>query len=178
MVAMNGKRILLCGAPGAGKTTLALALVGSGLAYGGDDIVHFEPDGAAAGIPFPAAAKSGSWTLLDSYVDGLSGLPVHQRADGVRLHYVLPARLDTDGPRPIDAALFLERKDGAAARAVPMAPLEALCILLESAWSERHFAQAPMIAALARDLSRAKLRRLVYDDLASAVAIVKNLADE
>src|SRR5690606_29405519 len=38
LVSANGRTVLLVGAPGAGKTTLTLALAGSGFSYGGDDI--------------------------------------------------------------------------------------------------------------------------------------------
>src|SRR5690606_30854647 len=60
-----GKRLLLSGPPGAGKSTLAVALAHAGWAYGGDDIVHIAPNASAQGAPFAATLKAGSWPLLE-----------------------------------------------------------------------------------------------------------------
>mgnify|MGYP003575142286 FL=1 len=51
LLAKNNSALLICGSPGAGKTTLSVALVGSGYSYCSDDIVRIEGDGAATGVP-------------------------------------------------------------------------------------------------------------------------------
>ncbi len=178
MVSKGGKRVFIGGEPGAGKTTLTLALTGSGFAYGGDDIVHVTADGAAQGAPFPAAAKSGAWALLSPYVPEIDALAIHERADSQITRYVAPRRLDRDGPRPIDVMLLLARRPGAAARLEPVDAMDALCALIESGYSRQGALEAQTIVALARRLSSATRLRLQYDDLAGAIALVETLVRE
>ena len=178
LVAANGRRILLSGAPGAGKTTLTLALSGSGFAYGGDDIVHVRADGSAVGVPFSAAAKEGAWPLLEAYCPQLSDLPVCPRADGKVTRYVTPAILDHDGPRPIDVVLLLVREPGVKARLEPVAALDAVCVLLDSSFSQRGSLRAEALQAFAASIAKADCRRLVYESLDAAVSAVRELANE
>jgi len=178
LVSANGRRVFLSGAPGAGKSTLALALTTCGFAYASDDIVHIGADGRASGIPFAAAAKSTAWDLLDPYLPHLASLPLYERADAQVTRYVLPERLDQDGPRPIDIALLLARKTGAEAQLEPLTPLQMLCTLLDSGYSERNALDASTLEALAANLARAKSYRLIYDSLPGAIATIESLVSE
>ncbi|WP_158764413.1 hypothetical protein [Terricaulis silvestris] len=178
LVSLKGKRVLLSGAPGAGKTTLTLALAASGFAYGGDDIVQIEADGTASGISFAAAAKSDAWRLLGNYVTGLEDLPIYERNDGKRTRYVVPVDLDNEGPQPIDVVLLLHRTQGVDARLDRLTPLQALRVLLESGYSTRHSVSAQTIEGLATNLSNATCARFVYDGLADAVALIKKVVHE
>jgi hypothetical protein len=178
LVSSNGRGVFLSGEPGAGKSTLALALCARGFAYGSDDIVHIGADGAASGIPFAAAAKSTAWELLDPYLPHLASLPIYERADAQLTRYVLPERLDREGPRPMDIVLLLARKAGAEAKLEPLAPLQSLCALLDSGYSRRNALDAATLEALARNLSRAKSYRLIYDGLSGAIATIESLIGE
>src|SRR5206468_3911835 len=96
------RRLLLCGEPGAGKTTLALALAAAGWRYGGDDIVRLSPQAAAHGVPFAATVKTGSLALLREAWPQLGRLPAWLRADGQQARYLLPANTAEMTPRPLD----------------------------------------------------------------------------
>lgn len=175
LVSLAGKRVFLGGEPGAGKTTLTLALVGQGFAYGGDDIVHISADGRACAIPFAAAAKSGAWELIRDYVPGFDRLVIHEREDGKLVRYVAPAELDDLGPRRIDLFLLLNRKQGASAHFDPLTQLQALCALLESGYSKRGAISAHTLEKLAGALAAANCARFRYDDPAEAVTAIRSM---
>lgn len=178
LVSANGRRVFLSGAPGAGKSTLALALTSRHFAYASDDIVHIDADGMAEGIPFAAAAKSTAWDLLRSYLPHLDTLPSYERNDAQIARYVLPEQLDRGGPRPIDIALLLERKAGAEARFDAVTPLEMLCVVLDSGYTSRHAIDPRTLGRLAQNLSQARSFRFTYDDLPAAVDAVERLVRE
>ncbi len=96
---------LICGPPGAGKTTLALALSRSG---GGrvlaDDLVLLLPSGMVRPVPFPAAIKPSPHGAGDA---ATAGRPLHKRPDGVRLRYAPLERPRAD--RTVDRIVMLER---------------------------------------------------------------------
>lgn len=177
LISRNEKTVLLSGAPGAGKTTLTLALCASGFAYGGDDIVRISRDGRAEGIPFAAAAKTGSWPLLGGYELGIEKLDVHKRTDGQITRYVTPSQLDRGGARDIDIILSLQRKESVEANIEPMTPLAAFCMLIESGYSGHSTLDGDLAKDLADTVSKAKCGRLVYNDLSAAVALIKALTE-
>ncbi|WOH56115.1 MULTISPECIES: hypothetical protein [Bradyrhizobium] len=49
--------LLLCGQPGAGKSTLALELVDAGFQYAGDDVALIGADGTICGIHLPSPSS-------------------------------------------------------------------------------------------------------------------------
>jgi hypothetical protein len=175
LVSLAGKSVFLAGSPGAGKTTLTLALVSNGFAYGGDDTVRVSADGTAKGIPFPAAAKSGAWRLLSGDYPELTSLATHERDDGQLVRYVAPGRMDEPGFRRIDLFLRLDRRPRVKARLEEMAPLEALHVLFKSGYTERPLNRpTEVVRGLARNLTAATCARLIYGDLAEGVAVVRD----
>jgi hypothetical protein len=173
LVSAREKRVLLTGIPGAGKTTLTLALCAAGFAYGADDIVHIKGDGRAEGAPFAAAVKAGAWPLLARAYPELAELPTHLRGDGQFVRYLTPRRLEEGGARPIDAVFVLERHAGTSAELTPIEPREAFCTLLESGYAERRSVDGVTLEALARDLSRAVCARLTYCSVDDAVKLLQ-----
>ena len=94
--------ILLCGAPGAGKSTLTLALMRHGWRFGGDDIAFISEGGRVRGLPLPVTIKEGAWPIVGANYD-LSGLERLQRGDGAVLKYLPVA----DGGADWSAAIAL-----------------------------------------------------------------------
>lgn len=92
-VAIEGRAILIEGAPGAGKSSLALALIDRGAVLVGDDGVSLEQDGARL-LASPVAETAG---LLEVRGLGLVTMPV-LAAVPVALVIVL----DRDAPRFIE----------------------------------------------------------------------------
>jgi hypothetical protein len=56
-VGWRGKGLLLCGAPGSGKTTLAAALVAAGGHFLGDEVIGVSKEGKLLGMPVTLAIK-------------------------------------------------------------------------------------------------------------------------
>ena len=109
-VAIAGRALMIEGAPGSGKSSLALALIDRGATLIGDDGVMLTADGARVLIsPHPRIAG-----LLEVRNLGLITRPV---ATTVPLALVLV--LDAGAPRHIDAPDMVER----AGVAVPMVRL-------------------------------------------------------
>lgn len=172
----EGHTLFLTGEPGAGKTTLTLALAARGMAYGGDDIVRITSEGLAAGAHFAAAVKSGAWDLLSGRLRGLADEPVHTRADGQEVRYALPPIFRGEAPTAIDLILHLRREAGADPHFAPLHPLDALCLLLGSGFSRKAAADAATLKAVAARLERARAYVFTYSDLDAAVAAVESLA--
>jgi subtilisin family serine protease len=178
LVSSQGRSVFLSGEPGAGKATLTLALTTRGFEYGSDDIVQIGADGMATGIPFAAAAKSGGWDLLKPYLPQLCSLPIYERPDAQLTRYVLPESRDQRGPRPIDIAIVLNRREGAETALEPLSPVHMLCVLLECGYSQHKAIAASTLKNLARNVARARSFRLTYDGLAGALTAIERLVCE
>jgi hypothetical protein len=171
-----GSSLFLSGPPGAGKTTLALALAAAGWRFGGDDVVRILPDGRAQAIAFPASVKSGAWPLLAASWPQIRRLPAWRRRDGQTVRYFRPPQSCAGPPQALDAVVLLDRQESAAAAALhPVAPATALQALLESGCSRRWSITGPALRSLADRLAQAERRRLVYSDLKGAVAALEAL---
>jgi hypothetical protein len=168
--------LLLCGEPGAGKTTLALALAAAGWRYGGDDIVRIDPDGRVRGAPFAAAVKAGALPLLRRRWAQLRRLPAWARADGQQARYLLPPNRASPSPRPLTAVVTLARRPGASAGLTPLAPVDALGAIMQGAYARRWRMTGEALCALAGALEAAVCARLDYDDLGPAVQAIADMA--
>jgi len=173
---LNGDQaLLLSAAPGAGKSTLALALAAAGWGYGGDDIVRINPEGAARGVPFAAAVKSGGAPLLRGMWPALERLPEWVRTDGQRARYLLPPARSL-APRPLSVVVTLARRPEAQVLVEPISPVEALEAVVHGAYARRWRMTGEALCNLAETLDRAVCVRLEYSDLEPAVQAIGEIA--
>jgi serine kinase of HPr protein (carbohydrate metabolism regulator) len=93
-VAIGGRAVLIDGAPGSGKSSLALALIDRGAKLVGDDGVALEARGGVL-LARPAPATAG---LIEVRNVGLVRLPHAEKAPAC-----LVLQLDSQAPRFIDA---------------------------------------------------------------------------
>lgn len=173
LLSRGANGLLITGAPGAGKTTLTLALAARGLGFAADDIVQVRADGRLIGVPFSPASKAGAWPLLEPFSPGLGRLRQHLRADGQAVRYVpMPAAVQ---PHRLGWIILLDRRPDGAARLEPMEPLAALAELLAGAICAERRMQGCSLEAFAKVVAGAQARRLVFSDLESALAAVEEL---
>ncbi|KRB86073.1 hypothetical protein ASE00_04850 [Sphingomonas sp. Root710] len=173
LLARDGQGMLLSGQPGAGKTTLSVALAAEGWDYGADDIVRVSPRRGFEGIGFSPASKSGAWKLLHPYVPQLPQLPVHIRRDGQRVRYLPVEGWARAKVERMAWGLLLARREGADAMLEPVEPLAFLSELLRSAFSARHHLKADALRALVERLSETHCQRLIYSDLGAALELLR-----
>jgi hypothetical protein len=176
LLARRDRGLLICGSPGAGKTTLCIALAGSGYEYCSDDIVRFQRDATAVGVPFAPAVKQGAWPLVAPYAPAIDRLPTYRRGDGKAVRY-LPM-LVSNRPRVISDVILLARQAGVPTALERVAPLEMVSTILESAYSAKRSLDADMLKAFARATESAGCHRLAYSALPEAVDAIRSLAHE
>lgn len=170
--------LLISGAPGAGKTTLALALAARGLGYGSDDIVTVSPAGHLRGIPFSPAVKSGGWELAAAHAPQVLGLPIHRRGDGQQVRYV-PIDCFAEGDvETLGWALILDRRPDAKPRIEPVEPLAMIAELISGAYCPSHVLRADTLDAFAAGFAGVDCRRLIYADVTQAVALIEGMIGE
>jgi hypothetical protein len=176
LVSLGGKRIFIGGEPGAGKTTLTLALAAAGAGYCGDDIVHVHSDGRVSGAPFAAAAKTGTWPILAPRLPRLMDLPLHLRADGQPARYVIPA-VDENAPRPLDLVVFVSRS-GAETHLEKLDPLNALCRLIDASYARGGELSAEAFDALAQRFAAICCYQLEAGDLDASLQTMHTIVHE
>lgn len=99
-VAIGGRSLLIEGAPGSGKSSLALALIDRGAVLIGDDGVALEAENGRL-LASPAPATAG---LIE-----VRGVGLIRRETAARVPAALILRLDPEAPRFIDAPEWTER---------------------------------------------------------------------
>ncbi|HUO55481.1 MAG TPA: PqqD family peptide modification chaperone [Rhodoblastus sp.] len=165
------RTLLLSGAPGTGKTTLALHLVANGFLYGGDDIALIAPDGSVRGLPLAPTVKSGAWPIVARLRPDLASALIHRRPDGEQAKYLALGAVDS-APHPAGWLVFLRRAPGAGVEFAPLDGVEAMRRVIEGAYSSSQRLSLAGFRALRRMLAGARSVELVYersDDAAAAL---------
>ena len=176
-VASDRGALLISGCPGAGKSTLAVALAqsGMGLDLAGDDVALLRADGQVTALQFAPALKSGSWPLLAGVCPGILDLPVHVRYDGQQVRFLDRVPLAGPGPRPVRWVVGLDRQETAEPALKRLDPLDTLRDLIGGAASRDDRLSGSAFQAMSRALEEAGCYRLTYSRLDHAVACLIEL---
>lgn len=177
------RALLAVGPSSAGKSSLALGLVGAGFQLYGDDVALVGPGGLVSGLPFAPSFEEEE----DAPAELLAALPAdaelawarhRRRGDGeiVRRRAVrLAPRALAARPAPLGLLLVLEAR---AARDVrPLTPAEAVAL----AWGERSYSlededPVALVGVLTQALRGARAYRVASPTAAAALEQVRRLA--
>lgn len=172
-LAHNERLLLLCGRPGAGKTTLTLALAHAGLGFAGDDLALVRANGTVTGVPFPAAVKPGSWPLIARRFPELRCAITHRRPDGRRVRYVVPRSSAGPFGHTVGWVVFLERQRTLErATLSPLPVSRALEGLLDGAHTHDSRLTTRGFSALVDCIAEARYFTLSYADLEDATRVL------
>jgi hypothetical protein len=175
-LAKGGSGLLLCGEPGAGKSTLTLQLVDGGFQYAGDDVTLIGADGMIYGIPFALTIKPGSWELLSRLRSDLHDVATYRRPDGALVRYV-PAPDVHNGSLSVSWIIFLNRTQNGSIRLTPLDQLDSMKRLIESGFAADGKLSQAGFAALKRIVAQAKSFELTYCESTEARRLLVDLCD-
>jgi hypothetical protein len=165
--------LLLCGSPGAGKTTLALGLVHAGFGFAGDDVTLLDSLGHGVGIPFAPAVKAGAWPVLAEYYPDLDAAPVCRRPDRRRVRYLVPKEFVSPSPRTVGWVVLLRRRANASAILAPVDPVDALRGLLNGSFALGGELTGTAFDVLTEVIRSADVYCLTYSSLGDAIALMQ-----
>ncbi|RAZ80618.1 PqqD family peptide modification chaperone [Mesorhizobium atlanticum] len=173
-VLRNERIVLLCGNPGAGKTTLTMALVHAGFGFASDDVTLLDSSGRGVGLPFAPAVKAGAWPLLAEYCPDLDAVPVSRRPDRRRVRFAMPSEFVPLPPFPVPIAcvVLLRRGRDLKAGLEPVEPAGALRGLLNGAFSPGRELSSAAFDVLTQVIESAETYRLTYSRLDDAVELI------
>lgn len=175
-VANGNAAVVLAGAGGSGKTTLAAGLVRDGLSFLADDAVPLTADGEVLPVRLAMSIKAGGWPIVGALFPALFEQPVHRLGRG-QCRYLWPVVAADPGPSaaplPVAAVVFPRYCRGAATVVEPVSPVDLLAGL--GATGTLPTGQKEAFASLLRWAERVPAFRLVFGDLDGAIAAVRRL---
>lgn len=167
----KGQALLLLGPPGAGKTTLSLALMNLGYRYGSDDVTMVREDGRVKGVPLAPGFKESAWPIAKSLGADLSALPVHFRPDGQRVRFMRLAEQLAESC-PVSVVIRLRRSADERAALNPIAASEGLAELFRESRSRDGKCSPEILHALVGIVSEAECFELRYSEAAEAASLI------
>ena len=175
-VAAGEAAIVLAGAGGSGKTTLAAGLVHDGLSFLADDAVPLTRDGEVLPIRLAMSIKAAGWPVVGALFPELSDQPVHRLGRG-QCRYLWPGAAADPGPtvaaKPVAAVVFPRYCRDSATALERLTPVDLLAGL--GATGTLPVGQPAAFASLLPWAGRVPAFRLVFGDLDGAVAAVRGL---
>lgn len=178
-VLRGDRALLLLGEPGAGKSTLSLALHGSGFAMLGDDLADLGSDGRVQALPFAVTLKRGSWRLFQDRHGDVDRVETFVRPDGKKARYLPIDAAAGHEPRDVGWIVLLDRREGHVPEISEVPVSEVFAALLASAWSGKTDLSPSGFAGLAACIDGARCIRLSYSDLDAATgALARFCGDE
>jgi hypothetical protein len=169
----DDRLLLLSGRPGAGKTTLALALTHAGFAFAGDDVTLLGAEGHGTGLPLAPAVKSGAWSLLSAHCPAIRSSPVFRRPDGRRVRFPVPGTAVFSGTRPVGWVVLLRRGEGGRTRLERVDPATAITHLLDGSFAVGDELTEAGFDALVAMIGSAEVYALTYSGLDEAVRLLQ-----
>jgi hypothetical protein len=182
-VVVGDRVVVLAGAPGAGKSTLATALVAHGYGYLSDEVVGLAlAGGGVAGYPKRITLERGSWELFPS-LEQRASRAVHPDLDPTRVRWIDPRALQPSAlawcGAPLELGLvvvphYAPDQDVSITR---LDPVEAMTVLLGNAFNLASSGERALRAL--RDVAlEVPCYRLVHSDVHLAEACVRERVRE
>jgi hypothetical protein len=173
----NGRRLLLAGAGGAGKSTLAVLLIDAGYAFEGDEHVFVEAEQVVV-RPRACRIKESSLRLLpNAMAEVAAKSPCYHRYDGERIFNVDPRLFGSSWwieQGSVDCIFVLRCNHGGFSSIRPMRSSAAVEFLLtETAWPTG--SRAGAVAAVTALAAKAKAYEVSLGDHASAIRCINSV---
>ena len=176
----GGRRILLVGTKGGGKTTLALHLIRAGYAIEGDENV-FVTQGGVVARPRGLRVKESAACFLPHLAEALRGAGYYQSVPGMRVYNLDPRQAGAAAWRieqwRVDAVVLIRPNHGGFSSSRPVSALN----LVREVMSECGLPQTGRgagVAAIAKVIGNAKGFDLSLGDLAGAVVEIDRVCEE
>lgn len=176
----EGRRILLVGPKGGGKTMLTLHLIRAGYEVEGDENVFVMSDGVVV-RPRALRVKESAASFLPHLAEALSAAGYYQNAPGLRIYNLDPRQAGASFWRieqgRVDAAVLIRPNHGGFSSLRPVSSLN----LVREVMAECGLPQtgrAAAVAAIAKVIGNAKGFDLSLGDLAGALACIDRVCEE
>lgn len=175
----GGRRVLIAGSKGAGKTSLALRLVRAGYEIEGDEHVVLR-DGGVIARPRGCRVKEPTLMLLPEFAEAIRSAPAYVDVRGWKLFNVAPAtiggswRIEKGG---VDRLIVLHPNHGGYSSIRVLSPTMAAQMLISELRTQAGD-RGSAVAAVAALVSRAKAFDLSLGDYDSAVRCIDRALDD
>lgn len=175
-VTLESRTLLLIGASGAGKTTLATHLNAKGFGLLSDDTVPITLHQDLLGIGMSLCLKEGSWSLFAQTLPHLTTIVPIQRA-GRRVRFLPPPGPVIQQPVKLGAFVFVLYQADAQPQCTSLTPVEVLQLLIATNTLILELNQVKL-DALTTWLQSAPAFRLVYPNLETAEHMLLDLVSK